>query len=57
MSERLKELFDKVKQDYSRHEEKRLPNITILLNGTKKKSGYGYGYGGDQLKKKWYQFS
>ena len=41
------------------YEDNRLPNMTILLNGTKKKNGYGYGYGygGDKVKKrKWYQF-
>lgn len=35
--------------------EKRLPNMAILLNGTKHKKGYGYGYG-SKKKKKWYQF-
>ena len=39
------------------YDENRLPNITVLLNGVVKKKGYGYGYGGNQLKKKWYQFS
>jgi capsular exopolysaccharide synthesis family protein len=40
------------------YDENRLPNMNILLNGTKKKGGYGYGYGygGNHLKKKWYQF-
>jgi len=45
------------------HREKRLPNMTMLLNGIKvgKKGyggyGYGYGYGNNpQKKKKWYQF-
>ncbi len=40
------------------YEEKRLPNMCMLLNGTSKHSGYGYGYGyGKQPnKKKWYQF-
>lgn len=38
-------------------EEKRLPNMTILLNSTSRKNGYGYGYGyGTNPKKKWYQF-
>ncbi len=34
--------------------EKRLPNMTILLNGvsSKKGYGYGYGYGSDTTKKK-----
>ncbi|MBT8268666.1 MAG: polysaccharide biosynthesis tyrosine autokinase [Bacteroidia bacterium] len=43
----------------SMYEEKRLPNMAILLNGTRKKDGYGYGYGyGNKpgTKKKWYQF-
>ncbi|NND53014.1 MAG: polysaccharide biosynthesis tyrosine autokinase [Flavobacteriaceae bacterium] len=40
------------------YNERRLPNMTILLNGTSKKNGYGYGYGyGNNPKKKWYQFS
>lgn len=43
------------------YDEKRLPNMTVLLNGIKQgKKGYGYGYGyGDNpnKKKKWYQFS
>jgi len=36
------------------YEEKRLPNMTILLNGvtSKKGYGYGYGYGNDTTKKK-----
>ncbi len=40
------------------YEEKRLPNMAILLNGTSKKDGYGYGYGyGNKPgKKKWYKF-
>ena len=42
------------------HDEKRLPNMTLLLNGVKpgaKGYGYGYGYGDDPgTKKKWYQF-
>lgn len=44
--------------------EKRLPNITMLLNGVKLGNkgyggyGYGYGYGNNpNRKKKWYQFS
>ncbi|WP_458626685.1 GumC family protein [Winogradskyella sp. PC D3.3] len=41
--------------------DKRLPNMTFLLNGTNsnKKGGYGYGYGygnNPNKKKKWYQF-
>jgi capsular exopolysaccharide synthesis family protein len=40
------------------YKEKRLPNMTMLLNGVKQgKKGYGYGYGyGDNpnRKKKWY---
>ncbi|MBO6606493.1 polysaccharide biosynthesis tyrosine autokinase [Psychroserpens sp.] len=40
------------------YEEKRLPKMTVLLNGTTKKKGYGYGYGNNpQRKKKWYQRS
>ena len=39
------------------YDEKRLPHMTILLNGTSKKNGYGYGYGyGTNPEKKWYQF-
>ncbi|WP_111682661.1 GumC family protein [Winogradskyella tangerina] len=42
------------------YENKRLPNITMLLNGVKPgKKGYGYGYGygnNPSKKKKWYQF-
>jgi len=37
------------------YEEKRLPNMVTLLNGSIKKRGYGYGYGNNpQRKKKWY---
>jgi len=37
------------------YEEKRLPNMVTLLNGSVKKRGYGYGYGNNpQRKKKWY---
>ncbi|MAX70184.1 MAG: tyrosine protein kinase [Flavobacteriaceae bacterium] len=43
------------------YNEKRLPNMTMLLNGVKQgKKGYGYGYGygnNPNKKKKWYQFS
>jgi len=41
------------------YQEERLPNMAILLNGTKKKNGYGYGYGygTNPVKKKWYQFN
>ena len=43
------------------YDEKRLPNMMLLLNGTvagKKGYGYGYGYGNNpNRKKKWYQFS
>ena len=39
------------------YDEKRLPNMAVLLNGTTKKKGYGYGYGNGPKKKKWYQFS
>lgn len=45
------------------HKENRLPNMTLLLNGTKVSKtgyggyGYGYGYGNNpQKNKKWYQF-
>ena len=38
------------------YEEKRLPHMVTLLNGTIKKKGYGYGYGNNpQRKKKWYK--
>lgn len=47
---------------YPLHAEKRLPNMTMLLNGTsinkKGYGGYGYGYGygtNPGKKKKWYQ--
>jgi Mrp family chromosome partitioning ATPase len=41
------------------YNEKRLPNMTVLLNDVnhKKGYGYGYGYGKNPMKKKWYQFS
>ncbi len=43
------------------YEDKRLPNMTMLLNGVKPgKKGYGYGYGygnNPNKKKKWYSFS
>ncbi|WP_370391184.1 GumC family protein [uncultured Winogradskyella sp.] len=44
------------------YDQNRLPNMTLLLNGTKTgKKGYGYGYGygygnSPGKKKKWYQF-
>ncbi len=42
------------------YEDKRLPKMTMLLNGTdfeRKGYGYGYGYGNNpQRKKKWYKF-
>ncbi|MFD2917705.1 GumC family protein [Psychroserpens luteus] len=39
------------------YEEKRLPNMVTLLNGSVKKKGYGYGYGNNPTrKKKWYHF-
>jgi capsular exopolysaccharide synthesis family protein len=42
------------------YEDKRLPKMNLLLNGTnfdKKGYGYGYGYGNNpNKKKKWYQF-
>ncbi|HEY9169459.1 MAG TPA: polysaccharide biosynthesis tyrosine autokinase [Lutibacter sp.] len=42
------------------HEEKRLPNMAILVNGTDLERGYGYGYGyggysEDLIKKPWYK--
>jgi len=38
------------------YEEKRLPNMVTLLNGSVKKKGYGYGYGNNpKAKKKWYK--
>jgi capsular exopolysaccharide synthesis family protein len=43
------------------YDEKRLPNMTMLLNSVrvgKKGYGYGYGYGNNpNKKKKWYNFS
>ncbi|WP_299122855.1 polysaccharide biosynthesis tyrosine autokinase [uncultured Winogradskyella sp.] len=43
------------------YEKKRLPKMTMLLNGVKKGTGgygYGYGYGNNpNRKKKWYSFS
>ncbi|WP_040281926.1 GumC family protein [Psychroserpens damuponensis] len=37
------------------YEEKRLPNMVTLLNGSIKKKGYGYGYGNNPTRnKKWY---
>ncbi|MEM5564838.1 polysaccharide biosynthesis tyrosine autokinase [Psychroserpens sp. AS72] len=38
------------------YEEKRLPNMVTLLNGSVKKKGYGYGYGNNpNRKKKWFE--
>ena len=42
------------------HEEKRLPNMAMLVNGTdlERGYGYGYGYGGysyQEIKKPWYK--
>jgi Mrp family chromosome partitioning ATPase len=43
------------------HEEKRLPNMAMLVNGTDLERGYGYGYGygykytDEGLKKPWYK--
>ncbi|WP_431137531.1 GumC family protein [Psychroserpens mesophilus] len=34
------------------YDEKRLPNMAVLLNGTIKKKGYGYGYGNNPQRKK-----
>ena len=41
------------------YDEKRLPNMTVLLNDVnhKKGYGYGYGYGKNPNKKKWWQSS
>jgi len=40
------------------YEQKRLPNMAILLNDVKSKKGYGYGYGNNPLrKKKWWKLS
>ena len=40
------------------YEEKRLPNMAILVNGldTKRGYGYGYGYGEEEAKKPWWKF-
>lgn len=38
------------------YNEKRLPNMTTLLNGTVSKKGYGYGYGNNPKTKKWWSF-
>ena len=38
------------------YDEKRLPNMAVLLNGTTKKKGYGYGYGANpNQNRKWYK--
>ncbi|WP_323788840.1 GumC family protein [Psychroserpens sp.] len=34
------------------YDEKRLPNMAVVLNGTIKKKGYGYGYGNNPERKK-----
>lgn len=34
------------------YDDKRLPNMAVLLNGTIKKKGYGYGYGNNPQRKK-----
>jgi len=40
------------------YDQKRLPNMAILLNDVKSKKGYGYGYGNNPLrKKKWWKLS
>jgi capsular exopolysaccharide synthesis family protein len=41
------------------YDDKRLPNMSVLLNGTiTSRKGYGYGYGNNpNKKKKWYKFS
>ena len=42
------------------YDEKRLPNMAILINDTNQEKGYGYGYGygygEDVVAKKWWQF-
>ena len=41
------------------YEEKRLPNMALLVNGLDTKRGYGYGYGygyGEEVKKPWWKF-
>jgi len=40
------------------HEENRLPNMAMLINGTDLERGYGYGYGGyseEEVKKPWFK--
>lgn len=39
------------------YREKKLPNMCVLLNDTDIKSGYGYGYGQEIIKKPWYKKS
>ena len=40
------------------YDQKRLPNMAILLNDAKSKKGYGYGYGNNPNRKKpWWKFS
>ncbi|MDO6760258.1 polysaccharide biosynthesis tyrosine autokinase [Tamlana sp. 2_MG-2023] len=54
-----KRLLDVPKQLYN---EKRLPNMALVMNGTDPKKGYGYGYGGygygnDEEKTPWWRFN
>ncbi|MBU2950255.1 polysaccharide biosynthesis tyrosine autokinase [Tamlana agarivorans] len=54
-----KRLLDVPKQLYN---EKRLPNMSLVMNGTDPKKGYGYGYGGygygnDEEKTPWWRFN
>ena len=40
------------------YQQKRLPNMAILLNDVKSKKGYGYGYGNNPMHEKpWWKFS
>ncbi|MBT8304417.1 MAG: tyrosine protein kinase, partial [Bacteroidia bacterium] len=40
------------------YEQKRLPNMSILLNDVQTKKGYGYGYGNNPNRKKtWWKFA
>jgi tyrosine-protein kinase Etk/Wzc len=37
------------------YQEKKLPNMCVLLNDTNSINGYGYGYGQEVVKKPWYK--
>ncbi|MEO8515776.1 MAG: polysaccharide biosynthesis tyrosine autokinase [Flavobacterium sp.] len=39
----------------SLYRERKLPNMSVLLNDTDTKNGYGYGYGQEVIKKPWYK--